>query len=136
MYPKFFLRGISREDFIKNGFVTIAVFQFDDDAREDGYRELSINWYDDDDSLTELLSQLNKKGCIQFTGGATKMLLSEVKNFMSPFIQNKLFSFERKEIENNKYHGNLLIYNSVTKQEKAMIQNSLAMIASKNIITK
>ena len=67
-YPDVFIRGVSRDnaEFItEEGYVTQAAFAFDDyDAEsrnDDGFRELSINWLDDDGAIQTLLNQVNQR---------------------------------------------------------------------------
>lgn len=59
-YPVKMLRGISSFNSIKDGLVTSSAFQFDHFARQDGYRELSITWYENEEALDTIKKQ--KKG--------------------------------------------------------------------------
>ena len=45
IYPQKMLRGISSKNFIVEGILTEDVFNLDP-VREDGYCEISVTWYD------------------------------------------------------------------------------------------
>lgn len=107
-YPDDFWRGISNKDFIANGQVLPDAFQFDKDVREDGYREMSINWNDCEKALTIALNQKKENGKLQFKGGIANLKLSLVELILSDYIRQGQFSYERREVEGNPYHGNLL----------------------------
>lgn len=132
-YPEDFWRGISSKDFISNGQVLPGAFQFDNDVREDGYRELSINWNDCDEALTLALNQKKENGKIQFRGGVANLKLSHVELIFSDFIKEKKLSYERHEMEGNPYHGNLLVLDSLDKKIRSLISNGLALAAGTNI---
>ncbi len=135
LYPKEFLRGISNKDFIENGHVLYTAFQFDDTGRDDGNREASINWLDDDGAITMALSQKKENGKFQFPGGVARIDLDFAKMILHNFAQIG-FSYERAPLENNKYHGNLLVANSLPKQTRQMLMTGLALAAGTNIITQ
>ena len=133
-YPKDFWRGIPNKDFISNGVVLPSAFQFDDEIRSDGYKELSVNWNDNDESLEIALSQKKDNGKIQFPGGVAQLDLTNVELVLSLHIANKSFSYERQPIDGNPYHGNLLVLGSVNKQIRSLISSGLALVASNHII--
>ena len=133
MYPKEFLRGIANKDFIDNGHVLFSAFQFDDTGRVDENREASINWLDDDGAISLALNQRKENGKLQFTGGVARINLDYAKLILHNFSQEG-FTYERAPLENNKYHGNLLLDNSLSKQTRQMIMTGLALAAGTNII--
>lgn len=135
-FADFFWRGISSKDFIQEGHVLASAFQFDETDRTDNYKEASINWDDDVNALNKLLEQQKANGNLQFVGGATKLELYKVKMLLKYFIDSGKFSYERKPVEGNNYHGNLLVASTLDKQLKAQITNGLALIADTNIITR
>lgn len=132
-FPADFWRGISNKEFISNGFVLPSAFQFDDIVREDGYKELSINWNDCDAALETALNQKKDNGKLQFSAGVANLELEKVKLFLSAFIDQGLFSYERKEVDGNPYHGNLLILGTLDKQRRSLVSNGLALVAGANI---
>jgi hypothetical protein len=129
-YASEFYRGIAKKEFIYDGIVLTAAFQFDDAVRPDGYKELSINWNDDSHAIQVLLDQKKENGDYQFQAGVATLNLSAIKQALFCFLENKSFSYERKMVQNNPYHGNLLLRASLTKQMRMMITNSLATLAS------
>lgn len=133
-FPEEFWRGLANVDFISQGYVLAAAFQFDDDVREDNYRELSINWNDDDGSLEKILTRTKANGKLQFSGGAAKLSLSMAKMVLKSFIDNRQFDYERRPVEGNDYHGNLLVSADLPKQLRSQISNGLALVAGTNII--
>lgn len=110
-----------------------SAFQFDDFVREDGHRELSINWNDEIAALNTLINQRKENGKIQFNAGATKLDLNAVKIVLAAFIDKKEFQYERREVPGNPYHGNLLIKGEMDKKIRSMISNGLALVAGTNI---
>ena len=56
-----------------------------------------------------------------------------VKITLKSLITKDYLKFERKPLENNPYHGNILIPGDINKQERSMIQNNLAAIANNDV---
>lgn len=135
-FPDSFWRGISSKEFVYDGYVLASAFQFDKDVREDDFVELSINWNDSDEALERVLSQRKANGKIQFSVGAVKLSLPEVKTRLSMFMDRKQFSYERRPIEGNEFHGNLLMSSEISsnKSRAALITNALALVAGTNIV--
>ena len=141
-FPDELLRGISNssEQFITpEGYPTQAVFKFDeyDPERTDGYRELSINWLDDEGAIDVLLSQINiKKNILQFQGGYCRFPRVFLHT-MKAYFDNGHLTYERRPIEacedngfvENKYHGNILMKSGLSKQAITNIQVTLAGLA-------
>lgn len=133
-YPESFLRGISNKDFIsKDGYVLPSAFQFDDGLRNNGKKELSINWYDCEDALVTALEQKREDGRKQFSVGVAKLDLVRVKIFLGAFIENNTFFYERQELPENPYHGNLLIPENLSKPVRSLISSGLALVAGTNV---
>ena len=145
-YPDSFYRGISTKDNITSeGYILSGAFQFGDyngKEREDDYCELSINWNDDEEALSLLLSQKKPNtDDFQFKAGYCILSLNDMKKMFRPYIINKDFSYERRPIEEdtennvraNPYHGNLLLNKNVKKSVRRMIQDSLATLATSGL---
>lgn len=143
-YPERILRGIASDNqqFITpEGYPTQAAFQFDDydaDSRDDDFCELSINWEDDEGAVVALLDQVNiRKNCPQFQGGYCCLQRSVLSAAMRDYIDNKHLAYERRPIEadpdngvaENRYHGNILMKNNLSKQARTNIQVTLAGVA-------
>lgn len=132
--PENFLRGFNiRECFTNEKNVAPAAFQFGNhtDERNDNFHEASVNWEDDAGAVTTLLEQ--KKGGTEekmFKFGYARLPLKLVKVTLNSLIEKEYLDFERKPLENNPYHGNILIEGNIKKPEKGMIQNILAAIAN------
>ena len=133
-FSECFLRGFNiKECFTAELNVASAAFQFGNhtDERDDDCHEASINWEDDGGALTTLMGQ-KKDGTedIMFRFGYARLSLNLVRMTLKSFIDKNCLAFERKPLENNPYHGNILIPDQLKKPERFMIQNSLAAIAN------
>lgn len=140
-YPDEFYRGISSIDYITpEGYVSAAAFQFDpyDSLRDDEYCELSVNWHDNEESLQVLLNQHKPmKEDKQFKGGYCTINRIALNNQFKLYMDSKAFAYERRPVEataendyqENLYHGNLLMKNTLDKQVKKNIQHTLALMA-------
>ncbi|GAB6393326.1 MAG: hypothetical protein MdMp014T_2699 [Treponematales bacterium] len=129
-FPEKLLRGISDKNWIDdNGRISAAAFQFDPGIdRTDDFEEASINWYDDDEALNILLMQHKESDeTLQFKGGVGVL----PKNWVDTMMKNPsgigIINYERHELPNNKYHGNLLRLSSLPKNQRTMISATLAM---------
>lgn len=126
-YPDVFYRGISNKDFIIDGRVTADAFQFSKEDRGDGYKDLSINWNDDGNALRTALEQRKSNGKIQFAAGVASLNMKTVKIYLSPYFDKKQFGYERQELPDNIYHGNLLVTNDLAKGLRSLISSGLAL---------
>ena len=136
-YPDTLLRGlITPGSVTQERYVTSEAFLFQDfrKNRSDNYNELSINWEDSDEAVDVLLNQ-KKEGTEdpQFKIGFARMSLSRIKDVLKPHISDKTYSFERKPIDGNPYHGNLLADAKLPRQIVKNIQHSLATIATADV---
>lgn len=131
-YPDKMLRGISSFDFIQDGIITEEVFSMDP-ARYDGYCEISITWYENDEAFNILMMQMSeRREELQFKAGAAELDRKELKRKMkNHFIASNL-KYEKRPTLNNKYHGNLLVKNSLSKRVKKLIKYGLATLADEN----
>lgn len=140
-YPEEFYRGISSpNDITESGYVTAGAFQFDqyDSQRGDEYCELSVNWNDNEESLHVLLDQHKpQREDKQFKGGYCTINRTLLNNMFKGHMDSEEFSYERRPVEaseendyqENLYHGNLLMKNTLDKQVKKNIQHTLAFMA-------
>lgn len=136
-YPDTLLRGlITPGSVTSERYVTAEAFQFQDfrQNRSDNYNELSINWEDSDEAVDVLLKQ-KKEGSEdpQFKIGFARMSFSRIKDVFKPHISDKTYSYERKPVDGNPYHGNLLADAKLSKQIVKNIQHSLATIATADV---
>ena len=70
---------------------------------------------------------------IQFKAGAAEISFISLKLLMKPFLNNESLKYERKPSLSNKYHGNLLINDTISRKLKQQIRSSLATLASGTI---
>lgn len=134
-YPQKFLRGLSNKDFVQDGHVLPTAFQFDDVGRADCMHEASINWLDNDGAIDVALKQRKDNGKIQFTAGIACLELELVKLVLNS-IPQEVFTYERDELPENIYHGNLLLASSVSRPMKQLVMNGLALAAGTNVIAQ
>jgi len=139
-YPDQFLRGIPNNDFIDgDGYPTSVLFYFLDrqteEAREDGFLEQSISWRDDDGAEDTLLKQTKENRELQFKAGAAVLLRRELDRIVRMPSVNKQLAYERKQIEGNKYHGNLLLKRDVEKRVMKRIAATIATVCVSSIIS-
>lgn len=132
-YPNEFLRGLALKEYVSNGQVLYTAFKFDDKDREDNMLETSINWLDDSGAVEQALQQRKENGKIQFSAGVAKLNLNTV-NLVLASIPPETFSYERREVPGNQYHGNLLVNSSTITPIRHLIMNGLALAAGTSII--
>ena len=132
-YPNRFIRGIANRDCLRDQSGTLSVsniggaaFTFSPQPNHtDGKWELSVNWEDDNDAISFTLSQ-KKEGRIQFRVGVVilpRTAIDEINK--SPSTPNWL-SYERLSVNDNKYHGNLLVNSDLHRQNKRLLSGLLA----------
>lgn len=132
VYPDILFRGIPSNSY-HNGILLPESFKLDP-AREDGYCEISITWKDDESALDVLMSQINPRtNDYQFKDGIAEISRKELDEGMKPQMIQKNLAYERKPTANNKYHGNILVKDSLDRQMKTMIKSQLAFLANRII---
>ena len=139
-YPDSFIRGISDPNVVsKEGYATSGVFDFENyKGRADKFREMSINWMDDEGAIDTLLNQHKPhKQDPQFKVGYAKVNKYLLDTFFNQYINERFLSYERspieenveEDIQRNPYHGNLLFNNDTSEAIRKNIQSSLATLA-------
>lgn len=131
-YSDELIRGIPNDTYLEFGLPTTSLFtSFDkNEEREDDYLELSINWYDNEGALEQIYNQEKSSGEKQFKcGGAILKRESLDKFCKNPRFKDN-FSYERREVEGNQYHGNLLLKSTVKKPLRNMLASGLALEVS------
>lgn len=137
-YPEAFYRGITSKSHFVEGYLTPDAFLFTQNTeRNDDYKEASINWNDDDGALLILTNQKNESdGSFHFSGGVTEIQLSKMKMALAVQIDRGDFSYERRPVEGNKYHGNLLVKKNLPKHVLSTIRYGLASLGSQKYTPK
>lgn len=135
-YPENAIKGIPDNSFlIADGSVGSHLFYFKSEhARDDGWIEQSINWEDDESVLGFTLSQTKEKGEIQFKAGAAILPRQEIDRLNNRPTIKGLLSYERQPLDNNSYHGNILLKVHVPKPTMKKIAAGLALAVSKVVV--
>ena len=149
IFPDEFFRGLPNSDCITpEGYVSEAAFRFENHDltnREDDKCELSINWNDSEEAITKLLEQKKSgKDELQFKIGYCTVSTPLMLNALEAFIRSGDFSYERrpiagdaaKGIQDNPFHGNLLLTKNASKVTRKNVQCALAAIASNKIVKR
>ncbi len=134
-YPKEFIRGItSPNHVVAPTLITADVFTFQQNhKREDGIIEESINWNDDGDAIDFTLQQKREDENYQFRGGVAVVPKEDVDRLMRKPITEDCLNYERLPLKTNKYHGNLLLDDKISKKSKQLLVTSL-VVAVERII--
>ena len=129
-YPENSIKGIPNDSFLlEDGTVGSHLFHFEQ-PRDDGGVEQSINWEDDESVIDFTLNQKKANGDLQFRAGVAILPPSEIDRLSKlPTISGSL-SYERSPLDNNPYHGNLLLRANVPKAKMKQIAASLALAIS------
>ena len=134
-YPDNCIRGIINEDFIFKGSnnASLTLYEFrPNNERNDGFKESSINWMDEG-AIVFTLNQKKQSEELKYKVGYAILAIEELRRLKKKYMN--LFDFERdpipsdENVEENKYHGNLLIEENLFKINKPManaIRSSLA----------
>ncbi len=128
-YPEQCIKGIPNENYLfENEIVLAELFSFQDRGqRNDGWIEESINWDDDEKVVSFTLMQV-KNGESHFKGGVALIKTEELERLKRRLPYKDRISYERQELIDNKYHGNLLMQNTLPKNVKRAIAGHLATL--------
>lgn len=138
-YPDQFLRGIPHKQYVgDDNKPTSDLFYFLDEhqnnERQDGFMEESISWRDDSGAEEILFTQTKTDGAIQFKAGVVVMSRHELDRLISKSLNKNDLCYERREIADNKYHGNLLLLKTVKKREMKKIAAAIALVCFNDIL--
>ena len=116
-YPDNFLKGLSDKNSLTPDRVGVSasVFYFNSQHVRDGWLEQSICWEDDVNVISLMLGQRKGDGEIQFKAGIVRVARSCVESINKVPRTKDLLSYERKALNNNPYHGNLLLKENTHK---------------------
>ncbi len=129
-YPDTLLKGIPNDEYILGKSVYYTLFMTTNSSvYNPGWGESSINWEFDKGAEKNLLSQTKENGEIHFKAGAVRIPKIELDRIIDQYKVEEQFSYEKREVNNNKYHGNLLFINSIEKPLKATICGALSRAA-------
>ena len=127
-FPDSVYRGFTQQAVQSDGTLASNAFDFKEfDNR--GIEECSINWNDNKGALLQIASQEKDEGRKQFRFGACRIPRAELDH-MRGFASAIAFEFgyERRPVEGNGYHGNLLCKTGLNNASKRTLCGMLAMI--------
>jgi len=131
-YPGQCIRGIPNEDCLYedsllegNPIARLTLYPFPKEhCKDNGWIPESINWMFDVKAIDFTLEQKNEDGELQFKVGVAILSLIELRRIKRK--HRSFFSYDKDPIENNPYHGNLLLKADIKKERKRMICDVLA----------
>lgn len=128
-YPDACLRGLRKKDWIlDDGKIDTAAFMPSDPGKEtgrprpDGAWEVSINWEDDPGAIEQL-----KRESVA-AHGAARLPRRKLEGLMDEPGAQGLLDYERQPVDNNPYHGNILLH-AKEPRHRRMIAAALAIRA-------
>ncbi len=136
IYPEQFLRGVSTEDSIRDNAPLLMLFlDFQKNKKRDiPFIELSITWFENSEAMSVLRAQKKDNGEIQFKHGVvvlSTMQLEKCKKM--PIIRGNL-QYEKYHLDENIYHGNILIPENIEKLVRNHIASSIALLCFEEYI--
>jgi hypothetical protein len=130
-YPDNCIRGLSRDSEITvEGFVPENAFYFKNVQREDGWDEQSINWEDDDSVIRFTLNQKKENGDIKYVNGVAVIYRYKIDRLIER-ISKGLLGYERKPIDGNHFHGNILLKSGTSKKTMKIIAAGISLEVEK-----
>ena len=134
MFPDHCLRGIPNDSYItEDGSIGPHLFYFEYPPRNDGLIELSINWEDDAHALVLIFNQKKPNGDFQFKSGVVKIPRDELDRLNRRPTIAGVISYERNQLPDNPYHGNILLRSEVSKLTMKTIAAGIALAVSEVI---
>lgn len=127
-FPDECLRGIQNEDkVLEDGLVHTDVFNDWQESRDGEAFEQSISWNDDEGAIELTLCQRKRDDSLKHRGGIAVVPTGSLDHICSqPALRGRL-AYERAEIEDNAYHGNLRIDRDVPKPARKQLAGTLAL---------
>lgn len=127
-FPNSIYRGFTQQAVQADGSLGGNAFDFKEFDGRDA-EECSINWNDDDGALLQIASQEKESGAKQFRFGACRIPRAELDHIRGLTQAMAFdFSYERRPVEGNDYHGNLLCKIGLTTASKRTLCGMLAML--------
>ena len=136
-YPIDYIKGIPNNDFLIKEDLSIGsnLFYFKiEDVRPDGWIEQSINWKDNDAVVDFTLNQTKIDGTVQFKVGIAVFPRDELDRLNRQPTVKGLLSYERQPLQNNAFHGNILLKAGVPRLTMKKIAAGIALTVSEIIL--
>jgi hypothetical protein len=133
--PENCLRGVARRDWLLPGWESPDLQAFlpsePDEDRGDDYLETSINWCDDvDGAKLNLQEKRDAAGLPHFKGGVVNIPRIELERIQKQYGGAQYFAFERRCVDENPFHGNLLFWRNLTKTQKFTMCGALSKVVT------
>lgn len=128
--PSYCLRGLRRKDWIVDSNISALAFAPEPSTsahRDDGMAETSINWEDDE---TAIAFTLERRGHSEH--GVARLPREEIDHIRRLQSCIAKLEYERRALDDNPFHGNLLYAVNCGKPLERMIAGFLAL-ASEHI---
>ena len=93
---------------------------------DDEMLEQSINWEDDQTVREFTLNQRRIEGEIKFKGGIAILPKVNLERILNLPCFKDILDCERNELQDNSYHGNLLLKSSTDKRLKNQLRSTIA----------
>jgi len=134
-YPPTCIKGVPNVTFLNDeGCVGMQLFLFDGSGdRGDGWLESSVNWRDDEEAVAVTLRQRKADGQIQFRIGAALLPRDEIEQLRRRPLLVGLLEYERRPLDDNPYHGNILVRAGTSKPTRNLIASGLALAVTEII---
>lgn len=133
-YPENCIRGIPNQSYISEGLIGAHLFHFNSKhVRGDGWCEQSINWKDNDGVIDFTLLKKKDDEEFQFKAGLAIIPKDELDLLIRRPLISGALSYERQPVENNPYHGNLLLRAHSPKPLMRLIAAGLALSISEHV---
>ena len=136
-YPDNCIRGIRESKHINHDErralgACFAPYAKTAEAREDGCQETSINWEDNDRVLEFTLNyRTNPTAYFAFPNGAVRIPREKIDAVNTyEQVRDSIF-YERRSVEGNDYHGNIVFNTGLSKTQISFICTLLAAASSK-----
>jgi len=133
-YPEYCIKGINLKDaYSDEGDLGSHVLYFDKDETNEGWKKQSINWQDEDSVIQFTLDQRNTDGTLQFRFGIAVLSRIKIDEYNVRPVINGALSYERERMDNNEYHGNLILERSASKKKMKQIAAMLLLAVERSI---
>jgi len=131
-FPEFCLRGIRVKNWVLDD-QKVAPMAFEPivknpTIRDDGLLETSISWEDNEEVLDFCFT--NFKNNFEF--GAVRLSTIKLDFIISGADKGHLL-YERRPVDDNNHHGNILFYEGIPTRSRRLIESSLSFFSSKVI---
>lgn len=128
-YPDHFVRGVRDRSHVPNGGPTNpALFYFDRKSGTlDNAWEMSINWQDNYAVIAFTLDQRRTDGEHEFKVGCIVVSRQAVDGLAKLPTMRRVLSYERKPVDDNPYHGNLLLAPETPKAQMKAVAAALTL---------